>query len=176
MKRTLATLLTLAFFISLTACAPAAAPDVTTTAATTTADPASTHAVLPDSEEFMYVAEHGAAPEWMRGVNTAVAGNGRFWQVMSRYDIGERAVFIGSIKAEGSFFERNPYTVADQHVLSALAPIPDQQDCLWFIESVYTPGTTGRGTYSPHNIVRVNADGEAVVSADITALIDEREI
>jgi len=173
MKRALAILLILAFLISLTACAPAAAPDVTTTTAATTADPASTHAVLPDSEEFMYVAEHGAAPEWMRGVNTAVAGNGRFWQYMTNAQSDDPTPFIGSIRAEGNFFERHPYIFEDQHILSALAPIPSEQNCLWFVESVFIPD--GR-TYESHTLVRVNADGEAVVSDDVTSIIDEREI
>ncbi|MBE6928821.1 MAG: hypothetical protein E7463_00955 [Ruminococcaceae bacterium] len=146
---------------------------MTTTTAATTADPASTHAVLPDSEEFMYVAEHGAAPEWMRGNSFAVAGNGRFWQYMTNAQSDDPTPFIGSIRAEGNFFERHPYIFEDQHILSALAPIPGEQNCLWFVESVFIPD--GR-TYESHILVRVNADGEAVVSDDVTSIIDEREI
>lgn len=153
--------------VLLTACTAPAADNGQIAGLQTTAPSVSQ---VSDTDELVYTAVYGSAPDWLYASTSAAAGNGRFWQTASRYEAGKTSIFIASFAAEGGYFERHPYELPENHVVNAIAPIPGEPDALWFIESVWQSTEVGMGDYTSHTLVRCDADGNPVVEVDITRL------
>ena len=169
MKRMLALTILALFLFGLTACGKAQQGDVHIAGlATTAASQAGS-----GNDELTYVAVYGSAPDWMRGVSNASAGNGRFWQVTSQWELGDNTYFIASVDAAGGFFERHPYVFQKDHFPNGIAPIPGEKDGLWFVESVSSYSDYAGLTYEAHYVVRIDADGKVIAREDITRLVNE---